>query len=133
MDRVAFSRLIAFLMQRENHLLMRIVLRKPLLRVGQTCIGGHLASVAAALLGQKRENLMKHDYVFDSGSRRFVVMENLSGSIHFRKPVVAPFDVPATTHNRIFSVDVFTDILCVALARHSFLFDNSHFTSPPTK
>ena len=43
---VAFSRLIAFFMQRENHLLMRIVLRKPLLRVGQTCIGSHLAPVA---------------------------------------------------------------------------------------
>lgn len=46
MDREPFSRFVALLVQRENHLLMRIVLRKPLLRVGQTCIGGHLASVA---------------------------------------------------------------------------------------
>jgi hypothetical protein len=76
---------------------------------------------------------MKQDYVFGSGSRWFVVMENLSGSIHFRKPAIAVFDVPAATRKRIFSVDVFTDVLCVAVARNAFLFDNRHFTSPPTK
>ena len=76
---------------------------------------------------------MKQDYVFGSGSRRFVVMENLSGSIHFRKPAIAVFDVPAATRKRIFSVDVFTDVLCVTVARNAFLFDNRHFTSPPTK
>lgn len=70
---------------------------------------------------------MKQDYVFGSGSRRFVVMENLSGSIHFRKPAIAVFDVPATTHKRIFSVDVFTDVLRIPFTLNTLLLNDGHF------
>ena len=73
---------------------------------------------------------MKQDYVFGSGSRRLVVMENLSGSIHFRKPAIAVFDVPATTRKRIFSVDVFTNVFRVPRRADCFLFNDCQSLLP---
>ena len=93
---------------------MRIVLRKPLLRVGHTCIGSHLASVAAALLGQKRENLMKHRYVLRAGTRGPVVMKHLPRHSHLGKPVLSVREVPAAAGQSTLSVDVLAHVLRVA-------------------
>ena len=113
MDRKPLSLLITFLMQRENHLLMRIVLRKPLLRVSHTRIGSHLASVAAALLGQKRKNLMIHNRVLRTGTCRFIMTKRFSRPRHFCVPIFVVWKVPSTTRKRVFSVDVFTDVFSV--------------------
>ena len=93
---------------------MRIVLRKPLLRVGHTRIWGHLASVAAALLGQKRENLMKHRYVLRAGTRGPVVMKHLPRHSHLGKPVLSVREVPAAAGQSTLSVDVLAHVLRVA-------------------
>ena len=113
-------------MQRDNHLLMRIVLRKPLLRVGHTRIWGHLASVAAALLGQKRENLMKHRYVLRAGTRGPVVMKHLPRHSHLGKPVLSVREVPAAAGQSTLSVNVLAQVLRVALGRNTFLLNDGH-------
>ena len=130
MDREPFTLLIAFLMQGENHLLMRIVLRKPLLRVGHTCIGGHLASVAAALLGQKRKNLMIHNRVLRAGTCRFIMTKRFSRPRHFCVPIFVIWKIPAATCKRIFSVDVFTNVFRVPRRADCFLFNDCQSLLP---
>lgn len=130
MDRKSFSLLIAFLMQRENHLLMRIVLRKPLLRVGHTCIGSHLASVAAALLRKKRKNLMIHNRVLRTGTCRFIMTKRFSRPCHFCVPIFVIWKIPAATCKRIFSVDVFTNVFRVPRRADCFLFNDCQSLLP---
>ena len=115
MDRKPFSFLVTFFVQRDNRLLMRVVLRKPLLRVSHARIWSHLASVAAALLRKKRNDLMKHRYVLRAGTRRSVVVVHLPRHSHFRKPVLSVREVPAAASQGMFSVDVFAHIFRVSL------------------
>ena len=131
-DGITFASFIAFFMQRKDNLLILIMLGDPFFRVRHAFFRSHLTAVARTFFGQERENLVKDSHVLGTGSRRFVVMKNLSGHRHFRKPILVAFDVPTVTGQGMFSVDVLTDILCVPIARNALLLDNRHFVSPPS-